>query len=172
MKIKFYPFLLITILLTIFFIFFKGLQNPSVYKPKIEIGKSIPVFQTKLFDTEKIISSKEIFDEDNFYLLNIWASWCVPCIEEHPFLVSLNDYKDLKIIGLNYKDNINGAKDFLKKLDNPYNLILSDENGTIAVEWGAYGVPESFLIHKNKIVKKIIGPLNASLLSDIKKLIK
>tara|TARA_Y100000591_G_C21790533_1_gene676317 strand:- start:361 stop:879 length:519 start_codon:yes stop_codon:yes gene_type:complete len=172
MKIKFYPFLLITILLTIFFIFFKGLQNPSVYKPKIEIGKSIPVFQTKLFDTEKIISSKEIFDEDNFYLLNIWASWCVPCIEEHPFLVSLNDYKDLKIIGLNYKDNINGAKDFLKKLDNPYNLILSDENGTIAVEWGAYGVPESFLIHKNKIVKKIIGPLNASSLSDIKKLIK
>ena len=172
MKIKFYPFLLIAILLTIFFIFFKGLQNPSVYKPKIEIGKSIPVFQTKLFDTEKIISSKEIFDEDNFYLLNIWASWCVPCIEEHPFLVSLNDYKDLKIIGLNYKDNINGAKDFLKKLDNPYNLILSDENGTIAVEWGAYGVPESFLIHKNKIVKKIIGPLNASLLSDIKKLIK
>tara|TARA_Y100001958_G_C21192161_1_gene520119 strand:- start:361 stop:879 length:519 start_codon:yes stop_codon:yes gene_type:complete len=172
MKIKFYPFLLITILLTIFFIFFKGLQNSSVYKPKIEIGKSIPVFQTKLFDTEKIISSKEIFDEDNFYLLNIWASWCVPCIEEHPFLVSLNDYKDLKIIGLNYKDNINGAKDFLKKLDNPYNLILSDENGTIAVEWGAYGVPESFLIHKNKIVKKIIGPLNASLLSDIKKLIK
>ena len=172
MKIKFYPFLLIAILLTIFFIFLKGLQNPSVYKPKIEIGKSIPVFQTKLFDTEKIISSKEIFDEDNFYLLNIWASWCVPCIEEHPFLVSLNDYKDLKIIGLNYKDNINGAKDFLKKLDNPYNLILSDENGTIAVEWGAYGVPESFLIHKNKIVKKIIGPLNASLLSDIKKLIK
>ena len=148
------------------------MQNSSVYKPKIEIGKSIPVFQTKLFDTEKIISSKEIFDEDNFYLLNIWASWCVPCIEEHPFLVSLNDYKDLKIIGLNYKDNINGAKDFLKKLDNPYNLILSDENGTIAVEWGAYGVPESFLIHKNKIVKKIIGPLNASLLSDIKKLIK
>jgi len=172
MKIKFYPFLLITILLTIFFIFFKSLQNPSVYKPKIEIGKSIPVFQTKLFDTEKIISSKEIFDEDNFYLLNIWASWCVPCIEEHPFLVSLNDYKDLKIIGLNYKDNINGAKNFLKRLDNPYNLILSDENGTIAVEWGAYGVPESFLIHKNKIVKKIIGPLNASLLSDIKKLIK
>ena len=172
MKIKFYPFLLIIILITIFFIFFKGLQNSSVYKPKIEIGKSIPVFQTKLFDTEKIISSKEIFDEDNFYLLNIWASWCVPCIEEHPFLVSLNDYKDLKIIGLNYKDNINGAKDFLKKLDNPYNLILSDENGTIAVEWGAYGVPESFLIHKNKIVKKIIGPLNASLLSDIKKLIK
>tara|TARA_B100001057_G_C22285108_1_gene732308 strand:+ start:51 stop:569 length:519 start_codon:yes stop_codon:yes gene_type:complete len=172
MKIKFYPFLLIAILLTIFFIFFKGLQNPSVYKPKIEIGKSIPVFQTKLFDTEKIISSKEIFDEDNFYLLNIWASWCVPCIEEHPFLVNLNDYKNLKIIGLNYKDNINGAKDFLKKLDNPYNLILSDENGTIAVEWGAYGVPESFLIHKNKIVKKIIGPLNASLLSDIKKLIK
>ena len=172
MKIKFYPFLLITILLTIFFIFFKGLQNSSVYKPKIEIGKSIPVFQTKLFDTEKIISSKEIFDEDNFYLLNIWASWCVPCIEEHPFLVSLNNYKDLKIIGLNYKDNINGAKNFLKRLDNPYNLILSDENGTIAVEWGAYGVPESFLIHKNKIVKKIIGPLNASLLSDIKKLIK
>ena len=172
MKIKFYPFLLITILLTIFFIFFKGLQNPSVYKPKIEIGKSIPVFQTKLFDTEKIISSKEIFDEDNFYLLNIWASWCVPCIEEHPFLVSLNDYKDLKIIGLNYKDKQRNAKNFLLELKNPYDLIISDNDGTIAINWGAYGVPESFIIYNRKIIDKIIGPIDDNTILKIDEILK
>ena len=172
MKIKFYPFLLITILLTIFFIFFKGLQNSSVYKPKIEIGKSIPVFQTKLFDTEKIISSKEIFDEDNFYLLNIWASWCVPCIEEHPFLVSLNDYKDLKIIGLNYKDKQRNAKNFLLELKNPYDLIISDNDGTIAINWGAYGVPESFIIYNRKIIDKIIGPIDDNTILKIDEILK
>ena len=78
----------------------------------------------------------------------------------------------MEIIGLNYKDKDENAKNFLKELGNPYEIILSDKNGTVAIEWGAYGVPESFLIYKKKIIKKFIGPINSDSLLEIKKLIK
>ena len=172
MKIKIFPILFITFFLSIFFIFFKGLQNSNIYKPNIVEEKKIPNFNAKIFNTNKIIDSREIFKEDKFYLLNIWASWCVPCKEEHPFLIKLNDNKNLVMIGLNYKDNDNGAKNFLKKYNNPYRTIFSDNDGTIAIEWGAYGVPETFLIYNNKIIKKVIGPLNKDSTLEIEKLIK
>ena len=86
--------------------------------------------------------------------------------------MSLSSQKNLEIIGLNYKDNIENAKNFLKELDNPYTIILSDMDGTKAIEWGAYGVPETFLIYNKKIIKKIIGPINKTLFLEIKKIIK
>ena len=76
----------------------------------------------------------------------------------------------MKIIGQNYKDNFDNAKNFLKELNNPYDLIFFDKDGTIAIEWGAYGVPETFLIKNNQVIKKIIGPLNKNLLFEIKEL--
>ena len=78
----------------------------------------------------------------------------------------------LEIIGLNYKDKNENAKTFLNELKDPYDLIIVDRDGTIAIEWGAYGVPETFLIYDKKIVKKIIGPLNDNLFFEIKDLIK
>ena len=80
--------------------------------------------------------------------------------------------KNLKIIGLNYKDKDENARKFLKELGNPYHEVLLDSNGTISIEWGAYGVPETFLIHNRKIIKKIIGPLNENLFLEIKKMIE
>ena len=80
--------------------------------------------------------------------------------------------KNLEIIGLNYKDKITNAKNFLYELDNPYSNIISDLDGLIAIEWGAYGVPESFLIYDKKIIKKVVGPLNNNLVIKIKELIK
>ena len=130
------------------------------------------ILETKLFNTEKKITSNEIFKENKFYLLNIWASWCAPCRDEHPFLLNLGKQDNLEIIGLNYKDKTENAKKFLKELNNPYKVILSDNDGIIAIEWGAYGVPESFLIHKNKIVAKYIGPLNEELINEINLIIK
>ena len=78
----------------------------------------------------------------------------------------------IKIIGMNYKDNKKNAENFLKELGNPFKEIFIDLDGTIAIEWGAYGVPESFLIHKNEIIKKIIGPIDQNLLLEIKNLIQ
>ena len=86
--------------------------------------------------------------------------------------MKLYKQKNLEIIGINYKDKNDNAKNFLNELSNPYKLILSDQDGMISIEWGAYGVPETFLVYKKKIIKKIIGPINKDSLLEIQKLIK
>ncbi len=173
MKTKFFTkFITLIIFLTIFIVFFKGLKNSSIYVPDYKTKKDIPFFNTKIFNTNKKINSKEFFENDRYYLMNIWASWCFPCREEHVYLMDLSNEKNLYLIGLNYKDTEKNAKNFLVKFNNPYDIIFEDKNGTIAIEWGAYGVPETFLIRDNKVIKKVIGPLNENLLDEIKELIK
>ena len=172
MRIKIYISFLLVFFLIVFFIFFKGLQNTNIYTPNLQIEKKIPIFNAETLKSKKKINSKEIFKKEKYFLLNIWASWCVPCKEEHKFLMRLSKQKNLEIIGLNYKDRSKNASDFLDKFGNPFNDIIYDKDGTIAIEWGAYGVPETFLIHDMKIIKKIIGPLNEISLLEIKKIIK
>ena len=160
MRIKFLPLYITIFFLIIFFVFYSGLENSNIYKPDIKIKKEIPSFETNIFDNKKKIDSKAIFQDNQFYLLNIWASWCVPCKTEHRFLKILANQDKLTLIGLNYKDQNKSAKIFLKELSNPYDTILEDKDGTISIEWGAYGVPDSFLLYKFKIIKKIIGPFD------------
>ena len=163
---------LVIFLIFLFVIFYKGLKESSLYEPKSEIKKDIPVFTAlTLFEEEKV-SSKNIFAKDKFYLLNIWASWCLPCKDEHPFLLSLSDYKQLEIIGLNYKDNLKNAKKFLNEFGNPYRKIFIDKDGTKSIEWGAFGVPETFLIYENKILRKFVGPLNVKSVREIESILK
>ncbi len=172
MKTNFRNLLIIIFFLIIFFIFYKGLEKPNIYKPNDFSIKDIPFFKTKLFDQELYINSNKVFEDNKFYLLNIWASWCIPCRDEHSILLDLKNRNILDIVGLNYKDNTQSAKTFLEELGSPYKLILTDKDGIIAIEWGAYGVPESFLIHNKKIIKKFIGPLNVDSLNEIKNIIK
>ena len=172
MKTKIFPVFLIVTFSIIFFVFYKGLQNTNIYTPEIKSQIKIPNFKTKEFFSKGKINSDKIFVGSDYYLLNIWASWCIPCKEEHKYLMDLSEKENIKIIGQNYKDNFDNAKNFLINLDNPYDLIFLDNDGTIAIEWGAYGVPETFLIKNNQIIKKIIGPLDQSLLFEIKELIQ
>jgi cytochrome c biogenesis protein CcmG/thiol:disulfide interchange protein DsbE len=172
MKNKLIPFSIALIFIIIFIIFYKGLQDTNIYTPKIKINYEIPSASVELFDSNEIVNTLEIFKLDKFYLLNIWSSWCVPCREEHPILMDLIKDDNLKVIGINYKDTKKNAKKFLKELGNPYDKIIFDNEGINAIEWGAYGVPESFLINKNKIIKKYIGPLNKSSMEEIKLFIK
>tara|TARA_B100002051_G_C16696211_1_gene618295 strand:+ start:313 stop:831 length:519 start_codon:yes stop_codon:yes gene_type:complete len=172
MKKNFLLTVLILFFLVVFTVFYKGLQNPNIYTPAKNLKKTIPSFSVYKFDNDTIINSEQIFDGESFYLMNIWASWCVPCREEHPYLMQLKTQDNLIIVGLNYKDKKSSAKNFLKKLNNPYDILLSDQDGTVSIEWGAYGVPETFLIRKNKIIKKIIGPMDSKSFLEIKRIIK
>ncbi len=172
MKNKILPFLIFFIFIIIFIVFYKGLQNTNIYTPESKTSFEVPSVSVKLFNSDEIINTLEIFNSDKFYLLNIWSSWCVPCKQEHPILMELSQNNDLEIIGINYKDTKKNANDFLKDLGNPYDNIIFDNKGTNAIEWGAYGVPESFLINNNKIIKKYIGPLSKGSLEEIKLFIK
>ena len=172
MKNKILPFTLILFFGITFYIFYKGLNDSNIYTPDINVKNNIPVFNTKIFFSDEKVKSSSIFKLDKIYLLNIWSSWCVPCRKEHPLLMNLKSENEINIVGMNYKDNFKNAENFLKELGNPYKEIFVDLDGTIAIEWGAYGVPESFLIYNNKIIKKYIGPLNQKLIDEMKLLIK
>ena len=173
MKNKFSLFIIIIFLGFCFGIFYKGLDNKNTYAPKINDKKNIPIFQAKDFNSSTYLSSEKIFEEDTFYIVNIWASWCVPCRTEHPLLMVLSKNHSAKLIGLNYRDNLNNAKKFIKELGNPYSQILIDSDGILSIEFGAYGVPETFIIDKNKmIIRKFVGPISEEILEEIKLIIE
>ena len=172
MKNKLIPLSIFLFFIVIFIIFYRGLQNTNIYTPNAKSSFEVPSVSVRLFNSNEIVNTLEIFSSDKFYLLNIWSSWCVPCRQEHSILMELTKSDNLKVIGINYKDTIKNANNFLKELGNPYDNIIFDNKGTNAIEWGAYGVPESFLINNNKIIKKYIGPLNKGSIEEIKSFIK
>jgi len=173
MKNKFIIFTIIMFVSFCFIVFYKSLNNSNTYIPKIRDKKNIPIFEAKDFNSNVYLNSEKIFEEDIFYIVNIWASWCVPCRTEHPLLMRLSKNKSIKLIGLNYKDNLNNAKDFINEFGNPYSQIIIDNDGTLSVEFGAYGVPETFVIDRNKkIIRKFVGPINQEIVDKIKQIIK
>ena len=172
MNKKLIPYSVMLIFLVIFAVFYKSLKDTNIYTPEVKINNDIPIFSAKLLLLNENSTSTEIFKSDQFYLLNIWASWCAPCRDEHPILMSLSKNNKLTMIGMNYKDNKKNAKSFLDELGNPYKKIIVDKNGTNSIEWGAFGVPETFIIYNNKIIKKYIGPLNQEFFLEIQNLIK
>ena len=173
MKNKFLLLFLIIFLIFFFSVFYKGIKIDNSYKPNSLLGKKINNFIVKDFysDTEK--NSHEILTGNKYYIVNIWAAWCRPCRVEHPKLMELSKKKSIKLIGINYRDNKKKAKKFLNDFGNPFSIILYDKSGTTAIELGAYGIPETFLIDNNKkIIKKYLGALNEDNLNEIYSLIK
>ena len=104
MKNKLIPLSIVLVFITIFIIFYKGLQNTNIYTPNTKSGFEVPSVSVKLFNSNEIVNTLEIFSSDKFYLLNIWSSWCVPCRQEHSILMELTKNDNLKVIGINYKD--------------------------------------------------------------------
>ena len=172
MKNKLLPIFITSIFIFIFIFFYKGLQNTNIYTPETKINKKVPLFSGELFYIDKTVNSEDLFELNKIYLLNIWSSWCVPCKHEHPFLMNLSTNKNLELIGINYKDTKINAKFFLNQLGNPYKKIVFDKKGIKAIEWGAYGVPESFLIKDGMIIKRYIGPLNNKSFKEIESSVK
>lgn len=94
-------------------------------------------------------------------VLNVFASWCAPCRDEHPFLVDLSKQQGFRLVGLNYKDDGDNARRFLGRFGNPYAAVGVDAKGRAAIDWGVYGVPETFVIGKDgRIAYKYVGPID------------
>lgn len=101
-------------------------------------------------------------------LVNVWASWCVPCHDEVPFLDQLAKDKRIRLAGINYKDQPDNARRFLNRYGNPFNAAGADVSGRASIEWGVYGVPETFLVGRDgRIAYKLVGPISADILSRV-----
>lgn len=103
-------------------------------------------------------------------LVNVWASWCVPCHDEAPLLVKLAQDKRIRVIGINYKDSADNARRFLGRYGNPFAAVGTDANGRASIEWGVYGVPETFVIGRDgAIAYKLIGPITPENIDSVLK---
>lgn len=129
-----------------------GAQAPQTVLPPLE-GTGLPGFDPSRF-------------AGKVTLVNVWASWCAPCRQEHPLLMQLAADARIEIAGLNYKDRPENARRFLGELGNPYSAIGTDSTGRAAIEWGVYGVPETFLVGPDgTILYKHVGPFTAEVVS-------
>lgn len=144
-----------------------GLTLKPQEVPSPLIGRSVPSFQlTQLHAPNQSFSPRDM--AGRVWLLNVWASWCVSCRDEHPLLVQLARNRSLTLVGLNYKDKPEEATAWLQRHGDPYRLSLIDRDGRVGIDFGVYGVPETFVIDSNGIIRhKHIGPLTAESLSAI-----
>ena len=136
-----------------------GLTRDPRVVPSPLIGKDAPMFVAPVLHTpEKQFAAQDM--RGKVWLLNVWASWCTACLDEHPILVAFAKNKSLPLVGLNYKDQpANGIK-WLARHGDPYDFSVIDQDGRIGIDFGVYGVPETFIIDKEgKISHKQIGPV-------------
>lgn len=143
-----------------------GLTRDPHEVPSPLIGKAAPLFAAPILQTsEQQFSSKDMLGK--VWLLNTWASWCVACRQEHPILVEFAKTKTLPVVGLNYKDKDAEGLKWLARLGDPYDLSVADRDGRIGIDFGVYGVPESFLIDKAGVIRyKQIGPITEEALRN------
>lgn len=138
---------------------FAGLgKDPTILDSSL-VGKKLPEFEKSiLLDVKKIVTSKDI---QGPALVNVFASWCPPCYQEHPNLMKLAAAKEVTIYGVNYKDERPDALKFINNLGNPYEFIIFDDNGRLGIDLGVYGAPETFLINSdNEIIYRHVGIVN------------
>ncbi|MCW5663541.1 MAG: DsbE family thiol:disulfide interchange protein [Piscinibacter sp.] len=143
-----------------------GLKLDPREVPSPLIGKPAPAFElTRLDQPEQKIRRDDLLGK--VWVLNVWASWCAPCREEHPLVVAFAKKKLAPVYGLNYKDQRNAGLGFLRQLGDPYEASLFDADGRVGIDYGVYGVPETFVVDKQGIIRfKHIGPLNPDVLRD------
>ena len=170
-KKSIFNLIILALLILSFFVFKFALQKEKIYSPKMGENQIFTDFEVVGLIEEKQINFNEVLTGKNFYLINIWSSWCEPCKDESDKLLELKKNTSVMMIGINYKDKKINALNFLKLYGDPFDRVFIDKQGTISINFGAYGVPETFLINEdNKVLKKFIGPLNDEDVYEIKKI--
>ena len=172
MKISISKIIIFTFVIFFLLVFWRGLKINNNYDTKNLIGKKISKFQLIEIDNNNRYISEEDLKQNKYTLINFFASWCAPCRSEHKYLVNLSkEKKEIKIIGINFKDKKNNAINFLKELGNPYNFVGKHSEGKISILFGIYGIPESILVDNNlTVIKKIVGPIDQIQYDEILKL--
>jgi len=165
------PFIFFLLISLTFFYLLVIDRDPSEI-PSNLINKNVPNFESEsLLKKEKFVSSKEFGNEK--ILVNFFATWCKPCLDEHIYIKRFANEKNIRIIGINYKDNTKKTIRWLKKLGNPYSDVPIDKSGRIAIDWGVYGIPETFVINSKGIIKyRHVGPITEKTFKKIVLLIK
>ena len=158
-----------TIFLLILLVFFYLLiidRNPTEL-PSTLLNKNVPKFETESLLKEKKFVSSNVFGK-KIKLVNFFATWCKPCRDEHNYIKDFSNQEGIEVIGLIYKDNEQIAIDWLKELGNPYSNIAVDKNGRIAIDWGVYGIPETFVVNSMGIIKyRHVGPITKKIYKKI-----
>jgi cytochrome c biogenesis protein CcmG, thiol:disulfide interchange protein DsbE len=164
--------LVVFLALAALFFYRLGAGDPSLI-PSALIGQPAP--QTNLpplpaleRDGKAVPGVTNATFTGNVSLVNVWASWCVPCHDEVPFLDQLAKDKRFQLVGINYKDSSDNARRFLNRYGNPFTATGSDDNGRTSIDWGVYGVPETFVVGRDgRIAYKLVGPINADNLTRV-----
>ena len=134
---------------------------PSALIGEAAPALDLPPLEGLTRDGEPVPALTDAAIEGDLTLVNVWASWCVPCRQEHPHLMQLAERGAVKVVGINYKDQPENALRFLGELGNPYEAVGVDASGRTAIDWGVYGVPESYLVDETgTIVYKKVGPFS------------
>jgi cytochrome c biogenesis protein CcmG/thiol:disulfide interchange protein DsbE len=143
-----------------------GLRLNPREVPSPLIGKPAPPFELPLLtEPDKRFSQKDMLGK--VWVMNVWASWCPPCLVEHPVVTRIAQSGLAPVVGLNYKDARDDALPWLKRNGNPYQLIVFDANGRIGIDYGVYGVPETYVIDRKGVIRyKHIGPLSADVVKQ------
>jgi len=142
------PLILFILLVTGLFTF---LDREEGDLRSVLLDKSFPDFSLTKLGNQETVTKDELVDLPS--LLNVWATWCIACRVEHPFLMQLKNESRIKIYGLNYKDDLNKAKKLLDQIGDPYEFSIFDKEGKLAIDLGVYGAPETFLIDNNGIIR-------------------
>jgi cytochrome c biogenesis protein CcmG, thiol:disulfide interchange protein DsbE len=164
--------LIVFLALAALFSYRLGIGDPSRI-PSALIGQPAPVTELPALpglerDGKAVPGLNNAMFRDAVTLVNVWASWCVPCHDEVPFLEKLSKDKRIQLVGINYKDAPDNARRFLNRYGNPFVATGRDDTGRTSIDWGVYGVPETFLVGRDgRIAYKLVGPITEDNLADV-----
>jgi cytochrome c biogenesis protein CcmG/thiol:disulfide interchange protein DsbE len=159
-----FAFLALAVLLAAGVLRNSGKDTSAIPSPLI--GKPAPAFSLPVLgDPSRKIGNADLLGRP--YLLNVWGSWCPACRDEHPVITDLAASGAVRVIGYDYKDTTEDAQRWLQQFGNPYDLVIADEDGRAALDWGIYGAPETFLVDAEGVVRwKFVGPITPAVVRD------
>lgn len=159
-----FAFALLALLLGLGVLRNSGKDTSAIPSPLV--GKPAPAFSLPVLgEPGRLVSNDDLRGEP--YLLNVWGSWCPACRDEHPVITELAQSGRIKVVGYDYKDEPEDAQRWLQQFGNPYSLVITDQDGRAALDWGIYGAPETFLVDAQGVIRwKFVGPITPELVQQ------